>query len=480
MVDYIRNIMIKAIKKNVLLLIILMATFVVTSNVEKNILFFDEKYIINAISSSKNFTMFFFQIIRDSHPPFYYITSYWWTKIFGFSEYIIISLSVIISLLNIPIILLTIKKQKKLFKIFYTWHFLSTWLFFYYAHSARMYALLLLLANLVFYYYLKNNSRIGLFFSTFLCSITHFFGVIWSAIILLLQYKEHRTRSILVNILIVFFYPIIYILFLRKIPGALNADALNLLFTKDEDHFFANFISANFIVLYKLIGLIKLNFFYKFKNEFLFFLINVLFIIGLRKVRDKNYKKSFFIFVIFSLLLAILNIKIAQDYNYIIFIPVISYLLASFFSNLNNKIYIGLFVIYLCLNSLISLSKIDKKWHGASVWKDIANIGVLYDICNHNTCYFKSNKSSYDILLGGIEKSELKASKIDHLNINNMEYILIKNPTHNDIELLTNAKFECALVSQSTFHKLSFYSKERVYLINEYDTKSQLKSKCFN
>jgi uncharacterized membrane protein len=153
----------------------------------------DELYSV--VSSSLPINKLFSEfILRDVHPPFYSLLLKFWIMLFGNSEIAARSLSLIFTLSAFLLLLHFSKKNVSYLSIPVLLVFFTTnRLFIYYAQEARSYAMVLFLSTFLtslFVDYLKNISGSGfkLIISigivSLLLSLTHYFGLLYSGLIL--------------------------------------------------------------------------------------------------------------------------------------------------------------------------------------------------------------------------------------------------------------------------------------------------------
>lgn len=114
---------------------------------------------------------------HDFNPPLYYLILHFWLKIFGSSEVILRSLSLIFFAINIYIIFLFLQNILKV-KGSRIWIYLTIFalnpFLLYYAFEARMYSLVALLTTVSFYYFFKKR-QVNYVIFTILGLYTHYF-----------------------------------------------------------------------------------------------------------------------------------------------------------------------------------------------------------------------------------------------------------------------------------------------------------------
>lgn len=117
----------------------------------------DESF--TAVAVKENFLRMLDIVAKDTAPPLYYLCLFCWTRIFGYSEVAIRSLSVLLYLGTVVIVYLTAKKiwDKKTGFLAALLTLTNPFLFPF-AFEGRMYAILVFTVTLSFYFFLiKNN-----------------------------------------------------------------------------------------------------------------------------------------------------------------------------------------------------------------------------------------------------------------------------------------------------------------------------------
>lgn len=141
--------------------------------------------------------------VKDFNPPLYYVILHFWINIFGYSEIMLRSLSLVFFGLTIYMvydILTEICKIGKIRSLFYLLLFILNPLLIYYAFEARMYTMIMFFATLSFYaFYLKKTKLFIV--SAILGLYTHYFMVfalftqfVWS---LLYQKTAENLKSLI-------------------------------------------------------------------------------------------------------------------------------------------------------------------------------------------------------------------------------------------------------------------------------------------
>lgn len=292
--------------------------------------------------AKKNIIEIIFLTAKDYNPPFYYLILHFWIKIFGNSEIVLRSLSLIFYWVTIYIVFLFLtqifKIKNKLFLILSLILFIVNPLLIYYAFEARMYTLLAFFSTLSSYAFLKENKKIYLFATTF-GLLTHYY-MIFIFISHLITYFVNK-KKLKKTKLFFFIHPLIYFLIWFIFVFFQNNQFLNSDFwiKKQEIKDLKNFAAIIFTGYEK-----DFNFHYKKITYFSVFLSLITLIIFLTKKRKLLKKKTVFFYLFLSGL----------------FIPFIIFMISLFKPIFLPRYLIGqtilliLFIVYL-------LSKINKK-----------------------------------------------------------------------------------------------------------------------
>lgn len=129
--------------------------------------------------AKKNVLQIIYLTAKDYNPPLYYLILHFWIKVFGSSEILLRSLSLIFFWGTIYVAFLFLNdvfkmKQKRAF--FYLFFFVISPFLLYYAFEARMYSMLAFFTTLSFYYFIKKNYKLYTLV-TILGLFTHYFMI---------------------------------------------------------------------------------------------------------------------------------------------------------------------------------------------------------------------------------------------------------------------------------------------------------------
>lgn len=189
--------------------------------------------ILKMIYNIGPITQICFMVASDMHPPFYYILSYYWTRIFGESLYAIRALPIIIGLITILIVYLAIRPIFGEEVAFISSMFLSiSPMFIHFNQLARNFSLMTLLVVLSFillhqlYRSFKVKFAVLYGVTLFLAIWTHYYAIFFiitqGLIILLVEVRgeKHFLRWVLiftgVTVCYIPWLPVLYIqMFLR-------------------------------------------------------------------------------------------------------------------------------------------------------------------------------------------------------------------------------------------------------------------------
>lgn len=155
--------------------------FLVLFGIRKNTsLWFDEVWVIGAISDSTSFGKYLITIIRDHQQPLLFAMEYFVYKLFGSNELVLRLPSIISVAAGIVVLFrLGLKYNDKVGVFPSLLAFFSYTLLCVGAYSARPYGLLFFTSSLVVYYFNdRSNHRGSYALSLCLLSLTHWFGLL--------------------------------------------------------------------------------------------------------------------------------------------------------------------------------------------------------------------------------------------------------------------------------------------------------------
>ena len=236
-------------------LIFLMGLLIRISYIDKPEGLWNDEYMGWYIASEKDLLLFFQNMIRNCHTPFYYIYLKVWMLLFGDSDIILRLSSVLPSVLSIPIMYFAGKELKDdktgYLAAFYT--SISSFSI-YFAQEVRLYSLLFLFSSLSILFAIKllnkykRRDLILYCISSMFIVITHTLGLIYVFILttitlyyILSKFDEATRKKSIYNITIYIILPIIAI-------GILILPfLLNIVTYKSLSQFWSNF---SFLKLY--------------------------------------------------------------------------------------------------------------------------------------------------------------------------------------------------------------------------------------
>lgn len=231
----------KLFKQNIihnflLILILIFTAIIFFNNLSQTPLDIDELFTLNLLYLNNLSELINLGSILDNHPPLYLLIMYFFTKIFGLSEYIVRVPSVIFSIISFYLVFVLGKKIHSK-----TYGFTSLiitailipkpWIAFY----ARSYILLLLFSILtminlvnIIHFKTKNPNKetsVSMLFyfvlSSLLCIYTHYFGCILifcELLFLFMVFRKKIIKEIIVIVasLISLFAPWLFIIHLKQ------------------------------------------------------------------------------------------------------------------------------------------------------------------------------------------------------------------------------------------------------------------------
>ena len=207
----------------------------------------DEVWTLDALGRSYG-ELVGFVLRQDNHPPLYYILAKFWAGIAGFSIPHVRFLSYLFALLAVAVFVF-FSIRFKLLTLFIPLVFLATSpLFTYYAATIRPYALVVALASLVTLaaLLLRRSARwtslqagepsaAGMrwvfYLGCLLLGLTHYYGTLYAAILLAIDYLERKISWSRVPGSLVFLLLLVWPL-LQKVQGSIEVQAKSNLWTK--------------------------------------------------------------------------------------------------------------------------------------------------------------------------------------------------------------------------------------------------------
>ena len=233
---------------------------------------------------------------------------------------------------------------------------------------------------------------------------------------------------------------------------------------------FNQLLECNFKFLNEILGFIQLG----FLNIFILlsiFLILVLSIIKSSAINKKIQLIYFFIILIVLFFLFFLNLQ-NNIYNYIILMPVISLYFGEIISQqhqflkFNKKIsslLIILVMLYFIGSSLITYTKMIRKWSGSGTYAGTSNILSIKNNCNPY-CLFFDNKNKYKKLISNTGINQINYHPIKEFDEllfeNNINFPIILNfPNKNHLNYLKNnyKNWNCYILAKSSLDHLIVY-----------------------
>lgn len=165
------------------------------------------------LMAKKNIKEIIFFTAKDFNPPLYYLLLHFWIKLFGSSEIMIRSLSLIFYCLSIYVFFLFFIEILKI----KDWYLIVLFLIFaitnplliYYAFEGRMYSMYVFFSTLSCYSFLKNMKKTYLL-STILNLFTHYFAIFIYLSQILFFIKKRKIIS--KNTTYIYFLPFLFFL----------------------------------------------------------------------------------------------------------------------------------------------------------------------------------------------------------------------------------------------------------------------------
>lgn len=276
----------------------------------------------------------YFLYTKGGIMPFYFLVTYYWTKMMGLSEFKLRLFSAITGIVSIYLIYIIGKELfRKKVGLFSAFILSINHQHIYYSQEARTYSLLVLLAMLSVYFLYKMLSsqklfnKIGYSISTSLMIYTHYYGLfilLFEGIYVLILIKTHRNyiKNIIMPWIIVFLAYLPWLPSLIKlalkgqglnvIHGPLTISQLARLFVS-----ISSWVSLDFDTRYSLVNsqfnhitllggltiasviLISLLFYFLFLKEFLIFIMIII------KKKENIFKQKNYLFLVLWLIIPI-------------------------------------------------------------------------------------------------------------------------------------------------------------------------------
>jgi len=176
---------------------------------------FDELCTVTAVSLP--FKQMLSMLTVDFNPPLYNFLMWIWVHIFNSSEIVCRLPSLIAISAGLYMFIITARLLTAPARYYVLILVGCTWILPFYAQETRSYALLFCMSSCTLYFFLKNNTKVTIMFATVL-GLTHFFGTIMSALILVwilfanLRNRRIAIASIIAGIVIVI-WPVTLLLF---------------------------------------------------------------------------------------------------------------------------------------------------------------------------------------------------------------------------------------------------------------------------
>lgn len=341
----------------------------------------DELYSVTA-SSLPMEEMFSKFVMHDVHPPLYQITLSFWISLFGSSELATRSLSFLFALIALLVFSRWVLKNLPTYLSSVAIVVFSTsFLFSFYAQETRSYSMMLLLATIFTIASLDLIKKKGSVKTAFtvsitglLLSLTHFFGFIFSGLIILyffITYKEIKTKLLfLLSGLIILIWPLSHFLLsdlASKTGGSFWIKSEGVQTTLQV---FFNALIPQTAIFNKLLSTEVSAYIIATIGSFT--IISLIYICiksrYINSLLNKEHEQHFVFLsiIVFSFILTItlidLYTPISTTRNFIVFLPVfsifISYLILNFYRNKTLHLFIvfmfGLSSLYLSYSKLRS------------------------------------------------------------------------------------------------------------------------------
>lgn len=381
-----------------------------------NSYWWDELYSISGSSLSLQ-NMFEKYVSNDSHPPLYLLLLKLWENIFGYSEISTRFLSFIFSISAIfSVSYWSLKKMPNYIAVNIIVFFSSSWLVSYYAQETRSYSLMLFLATISTILYLKViNSQEKtpaklylLLLLLLLLSLTHYFGLIFSGMIIIYLFflrKDIKEKTtILLTGIIILVWPFIHFTYgnIGKRTGGdfwIKSDGIQTTVAT-----FVNSILPQSVVINKIIPTYS-----SIITSFIFLATILIYIYKrpLKNVTAKKYYKNLlqlsYLGVGFIVIIALIDLHspISIFRNFIVILPLTSIIFGILLSGIKNKTLMFYTILLFGVSSFyIGCRRIIDKTSPMQNHKACANFIVDKGLNNtHKLFYGVHYKNSFPLLI---------------------------------------------------------------------------------
>ena len=371
----------------------------------------DEVFSVNGANSNWN-SLLNEWILKDTSPPLYWIFLKIWIKLWGDSEISTRILSFIFSSLTLAIYFYDSIKEKKINRFLSYFFFITAPYFIYYSQESRNYSLLILLSlstTLLSLRLRKNNysSKLNYFYylSIILLSLTHYFGLIYSLLIITTNFFERKAEHNQYKKILVFCSLLIWPIFhylnglelrrvswieIRPVLGTINQFMIGnfplIAFRGNISYFI--WIAMVFIIYFSFRLTNKVKEF----NQIFFIKTN----------SDLLEESKYLCLLIVSFLTCLIFIDfifpISTYRNYLVLLPATTLLLGNILSfvlknnnvlNLKRYILFGLILIIISSNISISHLLLRRKTEPNINYKDLSQVIIESNLCNDGCFYYK-------------------------------------------------------------------------------------------
>ncbi|MCK5459542.1 glycosyltransferase family 39 protein [Candidatus Parcubacteria bacterium] len=363
-------------KKHWILLVSLFASFfliVFDQGFYQREFWFDEAF--TGILVKLGWCEMFYNIVADVHPPLYYVLLKIWGMLFGFSDIVLRSFSVFLSMLLIAVFYFFAKENIKNKKILFPLLFLASINPFLrqFAQEARMYmlfAVFTLLSAFFFWRLIKKKeffkNRDWLYFSIFssLSFLTHYFSLFvfisFFAALFLFYFQKQKLKLKEIFCFYMKFFAIPIITFILWLPFFVKQIKPNLGWIPPVEfdilpRAFFTFLFGSDQGVLGIPNIANFNFILN-SNEIAILIFSVLLILAasINKKTDKFFLFNFML-VFIPIFLTILVSKILHRHmfvaRYFLFcVPFLITILLIYFSKFKSKIFYSIIIIWVLLS----------------------------------------------------------------------------------------------------------------------------------